>query len=227
VTVTKGIARETPVTRRQLLTASLIGVGGLAAAATGLTRLETLVAAPPTLGGWRRLTPKTAPSPRAAAAMAYDAARRVAVLFGGKSSGKQNDDTWTWDSRTWTLQSPQLSPPAREGASFAYHPPTKTVVLFGGLSAKGADETWLWNGRTWTAAPDGGRPGIRPEARGYAPMAFDPTSGALILFGGNGISGRNLNDTWKWDGTSWLLHPDPALQWCLAPALCIAPPWAS
>jgi hypothetical protein len=34
-------------------------------------------------------------------------------------------------------------------------------------------------------------------------MAFDPTSGALILFGGNGISGRNLNDTWKWDGTSW------------------------
>src|SRR5574337_1256885 len=99
-------AFPTSVTRRQLLKASLIGIGGLAAATGGLTRLESLAAAQSGLGRWRRLAPKTAPSPRAGAAMAYDATRQTTVLFSG---AKADADTWTWDGFTWTRQSPAMS----------------------------------------------------------------------------------------------------------------------
>ncbi len=182
------------ITRRQLLKTSLIGVGGLAAAATGLTRLETLVAAPPTLGRWRQLAPKTFPSPRVGAAMAYDAARQTTVLFDGSDIA----DTWTWDGLNWTRLSPPLSPTARSGASLAYHPPTKTLVLFGGADGKGRllGDTWFWNGRTWTPYRTGG-----PPERANASMAFDPISGSLILFGG--FNGGSLSDTWAWNGKSW------------------------
>jgi hypothetical protein len=33
-------------------------------------------------------------------------------------------------------------------------------------------------------------------------MAYDRTTGNLVLFGGNGNSG-NLSDTWTWNGTAW------------------------
>lgn len=194
------------VTRRQLLKTSLLGIGGLAAATGGLTRLESLVAAQSGLGRWRRLAPKTAPSPRAGAAMAYDATRRATVLF----SGAKDADTWTWDGITWTRQSPAMSPPARAGASFAYHPPTKTIVLFGGVIDRGdvLGDTWLWNGRTWSQAP-----GTGPVARSGASMAFDPVSNNLLLFSGFNPANFSLDDVWKWDGTSWirLASTSPAL----------------
>jgi hypothetical protein len=34
-------------------------------------------------------------------------------------------------------------------------------------------------------------------------MAFDPSLGRVILFGGAGADGTGLNDTWAWDGTTW------------------------
>ena len=68
----------------------MISMCGLTTAAW-LVRLESLAAAPTVLGRWRQLAPKTAPSPRAGAAMAYDAARRTTVLFGGTDTA----ETWT------------------------------------------------------------------------------------------------------------------------------------
>jgi hypothetical protein len=41
-------------------------------------------------------------------------------------------------------------------------------------------------------------------------MAFDPVSGRILLFGGTGAGSVNdaRNDTWTWDGSTWLeLHP--------------------
>jgi galactose oxidase-like protein len=195
------------VTRRQLLKMSLIGVGGLAAAVTGLTQLETLVAAPSTVNRWRQLGLKPSPLPRASAAMAYDAARQKTVLFGGTVAVADPRaripfsaiaDTWSWDGLTWTHLSPPLSPPARSGASLAYHPPTQTLVLFGGADVRGRllGDTWFWNGRTWSPYRTGG-----PPERANASMAFDPISGSLILFGG--FNGGPLSDTWAWNGKSW------------------------
>lgn len=187
------------VNRRQMLKV-LATAGGLAAAG-GLARLESVIAAPTVPSRWRRLTPKVSPSPSFGAAIAYDAARKTTVLFSGEIRGSAapagaDADTWIWNGRTWTLQSPRQTPPARSRACFAYHPPTETLVLFGGGNLNGfLGDTWLWNGRSWSAGPGG------PAARASASMAFDPATESLILFGGYGD--RMLSDTWAWDGTSW------------------------
>lgn len=205
-------ALSSHLSRRQLLKVSLVGLGGLAATATGVTRLEALVTAAPSPGRWYRLDPKTAPSPRWGATMAYDAARGVPVLFGGarvvRSTapyiGSEGAETWIWDGRIWARGRPPQSPPARYGANCAYHPPTKTVVLFGGVGAKGElDDTWLWDGRAWRLFQGKDRPGPRREAS----MAFDPVTGSILLCGGF----REfflLRDTWKWDGKAWAILPD-------------------
>jgi hypothetical protein len=189
--------------RRQVLKTSLFGMGSLAMA-RGLAPLESLAAAPASMGRWRQIFPPSAPSPRGSAAMAYDGGRRAPVLF----SGGADADTWTWNGLTWNRQSLPLSPSARYGASFAYYPPTDTLVLFGGGSAKGfLADTWLWNGIAWTEVPGAG-----PPARLGASMSFDPTSGSLILFGGYGPSGRfngTFDDTWMWKGASWI-RPAPS-----------------
>jgi len=36
-------------------------------------------------------------------------------------------------------------------------------------------------------------------------MAYDPTIGEIVLFGGTGANGTALNDTWTYNGTTWTL----------------------
>jgi hypothetical protein len=45
--------------------------------------------------------------------------------------------------------------------------------------------------------------GIHPPARAYAAMAFDPDTRQVVMFGGVGVSGAPLDDTWLWSGSSW------------------------
>lgn len=42
-----------------------------------------------------------------------------------------------------------------------------------------------------------------PPARSGAAMAYNSTSGVTVMFGGMGAAGRQLSDTWTWDGSSW------------------------
>jgi hypothetical protein len=54
--------------------------------------------------GWKRLHIRPSPSHRTATSLAWDAARKEAVLFGGvKGSG--------WLGDTWTLSHDRLPPP--------------------------------------------------------------------------------------------------------------------
>src|SRR5262245_36115029 len=66
---------------------------------------------------WTNITP--APVPRTQHAMAYDAGRRVTVLFGGYNRGLLGD-TWEWDGINWKMRNPTTSPPARSGHALAY-----------------------------------------------------------------------------------------------------------
>src|ERR1700730_9316792 len=45
----------------------------------------------------------------------------------------------------------------------------------------------------------------QPPARRGAMMAFDEATKSVVLFGGVGSKGM-LNDTWSWDGRTWLEH---------------------
>lgn len=109
---------------------------------------------------------------------------------------------WASDAPSWSLLSPATSPPALVDASAAFDNADQDVVVFGGRLADGrlSDATWVWDGSTWSEAHPYGS---IPPARERAAMAFDPSLGQLILFGGLGTGGVLLDDTWAWNGVSW------------------------
>jgi len=42
-----------------------------------------------------------------------------------------------------------------------------------------------------------------PPSRGWHSMAYDHARGVTVLFGGIGMGGNHLGDTWEWNGTAW------------------------
>ena len=85
---------------------------------------------------WRHLSPTTAPSERCCYAMAYDAGRGVAVLFGGNTDSLgANNETWEWSGQglpNWT-QRTVSGPSARINSAMAFDESRGVCVLFGGL----------------------------------------------------------------------------------------------
>jgi hypothetical protein len=153
---------------------------------------------------WTEQQPATSPPPRTFAAMTYDASTGNVVLFGGYSfvSGDPLGDTWVWDGSTWTQQQPATSPSAREGPSMAYDAATGNVVLFGGETVSGVrpyGNTWVWDGSTWTEQ----HPATSAGARECASMAYDASTGNVVLFGGYNPSYGPFGNTWIWDGSTW------------------------
>ena len=49
-----------------------------------------------------------------------------------------------------------------------------------------------------------------PPARSYEALAQESDSGRLILYGGEGVQGPVLFDTWLWDGRTWSEHRQPS-----------------
>ncbi len=150
------------------------------------------------------------PSPRYAAAMAYDAARRDFVLFGGQFGGVSYDETWTFDGKIWTRLDPTHKPRPRRDAAMAYDPSRQMVVLYGGLIPNGsegseASDTWTWNGVDWTEVSyDNAGPRFRFGARMVS------AGDHVVLFGGHVFNVRYFGDAWKLDGSNWIrIDHDP------------------
>ncbi len=122
------------------------------------------------------------------------------ILFGGNGPGGYLGDTWTYDSsiNTWTNVSPTPSPSPRNAPTMGYDQSSGRLILFAGFGASNQDldDTWAYDARanTWTELTTIGS----PPARDSASVAFDSSSGQLILFGGysNNTGGNLLNDTW-------------------------------
>ena len=83
------------------------------------------------------------------------------------------------------------------GFSVADDPAAHQVVLFGGVDSY--DQTWVWDGSSWSLV----RPGVSPAGRFNAAAAFDPVTGAVMLFGGRLQDGELAADTWAWTGATW------------------------
>src|SRR5262249_27795382 len=120
----------------------------------------------------------TAPSGRQAAAMAYDAAHSVTVLFGGRDgNGIAQGDTWefTGATATWTHRLPAAGPAAGDGAAMVYGSVRQRIVLFGGMTDTVGivGDTWEYNSATpaWNPMTGG------PDPRTTAGMAFDAGRG--------------------------------------------------
>jgi hypothetical protein len=147
--------------------------------------------------GWKQVT-NSAPDMRSHYAMAYDAAREQALIFGGTTGSTDKNDLWAWDGTTWQVIDTGTGPSRRAGARMAFDEANGVMVLFGGASNnRPLDDTWLWDGEQWRAF-DGDH---APPARSHHAMAYDRVRQKLVLFGGYDWS-VGLNDTWEWDMTN-------------------------
>ncbi|MCI4347418.1 MAG: PKD domain-containing protein, partial [Thermoplasmata archaeon] len=76
------------------------------------------------------------------------------------------------------------------------------VLLFGGESASGIlSDSWTYLNGTWTnitASTVGSPPGLFAGG-----MAFDPSSGNVILFGGENHTFKNQKQTWSYHSKHW------------------------
>jgi hypothetical protein len=147
------------------------------------------------------------PSPRFAAAVAYDERRAELLVFGGGFFADNklafSGDTWTQDDQgNWRSRTTPVAPPPRGAAAVAYDAARERTVLFGGLGqdAIPLGDTWMWDGAAWTQIPTP----TSPSPRAGAAIAYDATSQRVVLFGGYDAAGQLLADTWSFDGAQWL-----------------------
>ncbi|HEX5050342.1 MAG TPA: hypothetical protein VFZ65_01090 [Planctomycetota bacterium] len=117
----------------------------------------------------------------------------VAVLLIGAPTAAQAN---------WSMLYPAASPPPVNSPSMACFEPTGEVVLLFGIAGAPATQGWRLVGATWSPFP-------MPAQTGYGRgMVYDSARQRLVVFGGNGPAN---DDTWEWNGASWL-HPTPAVR---------------
>lgn len=136
----------------------------------------------------------TGPLARTGAALAFDAARGVTVLYGG-STDVALGDTWEWDGNVWTFRA--NGPGLRLGHAMAYDPVRGRTVMFGGYvwtdRPRINGEIWEWNGATWSRRTTTG------PIRAHHKMAYNDSRGKVELYGGD----AGQRDTWEWNGSAW------------------------
>ena len=110
-----------------------------------------------------------------------------------------------WDGRS--LQATTGAPPL-DGAALAPFPPLVGVVLVGGRTDSGDVSAQVSLHETYRTNPAPEDRVLRPllfgalPPRAWSSAAFHSGSGRLVVFGGEGQSGR-LDDTWTFDGDTW------------------------
>lgn len=143
---------------------------------------------------WLPRTSSVAPSPRVHHAMAYDEARQVVVLFGGRDPFATTallGDTWEWNGTSWSRRSSNMSPSARAYHAMTYDVARRCTVLFGGGAY--LQDVWEWEGSAWTP-----RKGKKSGPSGSIEMAlaYDTARRECLLFGGD--VGSPVNETWRY-----------------------------
>ncbi len=128
------------------------------------------------------------------AGVAYDPTRGRTMLF-------QHGETWAWDGASWALLDSALTSVPMTERLLSYDSRRDRLILIGFDYYPTASSLWEWDGSTWAQAVAA----FDPPARGGGAIAYDESRGVTVLFGGQAYgSGQFLNDTWEWDGTSWI-----------------------
>jgi len=107
----------------------------------------------------------------------------------------------------WVQQFPPTSPPASLLNGFAYDAAHGQAVLFGGQGGPNppdSNQTWIWSGSNWIQQNPSSSPPARQLIASPA-MVYDSGHQQVVLFGGySSASSTLLNDTWTWDGSTWM-----------------------
>lgn len=169
-------------------------------------------------GTWQNVTdPRNAPPARYGATMDYDANSQGVLLFGGFGGASYRSDTWLYRGGAWTNVTPvaAVSPPTRVDATMSFDPEPEEngSVLFGGYEpgiGGWANDTWIWQGGSGWVLFSSSAPA--PPPTGHAQMAYDPSDGAIVLFGCGFGTCPVSNQTWElYAGQWWLVRPPAPL----------------
>jgi len=158
---------------------------------------------------WNKLLESgSVPSARYGQTGLYDSGSNRLMIFGG-SNGKCKNDyhvlqyaNYQGGTPTWVSVTPSgTAPAARALQASAYDSGTNTLILFGGFNCKSTyyNDVWVANNAndvstkpSWTKlSPSGTGPGVRESAT----VVYDPTTNALILYGGD-AGGAPFGDIW-------------------------------
>ena len=160
-------------------------------------------------GTWTNLTSSLpqAPPARCGAEMAFDPSSQRLILVGGvNTSGRFLTDTWAFSHGAWTNITAQVlgTPPVHGIAvgAAATDWAHSRLVLFGGES--GPVNTiypflYAFQGNAWTNLSTL----AGPRGRIVPGLAYDPTHGDMVMFGGDQNNHYVLPDTWTLNGSQW------------------------
>src|SRR5262249_31259951 len=103
---------------------------------------------------------------------------------------------------SWVDVSGSAGPSNRQNHAMTYDSARHVVVLFGGYRGGFGlnNETWERDGKPWTKITP---KGASPDARGNMGLAYDSVRQKVVLYGGAGIGGTALGDTWEYDASGW------------------------
>ncbi len=180
-------------------------------------------------GNWTLLcSTGCGPVPRSDAGFTYVVSNSTTgagylLLYGGFNGAFLND-TWAFRAGQWSSINATGAPSPRMGMVLASDGAGPVAFLYGGLGPSGyLADTWSFNATDgmWSAVSNAGGGGpYTPDARAFASTVYDPTTDAILLFGGRDSAGY-LGDTWEIDlpgaegGATW---SDPVVSTSTPPA---------
>ncbi len=182
------------------------GDGGVASSWATFNDLWVYTNAGSTGAAWTFVsTGSSVPGPRKNAGLSCGGGR--CVLSNGAYVGSLKE-TWvfTESSSSWYQVScgsrRVVCPSARVFPTMAYLPANGTHVLFGGSAGSTAfNDTFTFSPATMTWKSNGNSSAV--SARSRAAAAFVPAMGRIVLFGGQQVNVRALNDMYSWNGSVW------------------------
>jgi hypothetical protein len=129
------------------------------------------------------------------AAMAYDTARAVAVLYGGIEPDEPEalDETWERVGTDWVER--EVDGPGKLASHAMAYDAHRQVTVMQWTDTVNC-VTAEWNGVTWTTRL------LPGPLVGDAAMVYDSDRQVCVLFGGRGHAGAR-DETWEYDGESW------------------------
>jgi formylglycine-generating enzyme required for sulfatase activity len=146
---------------------------------------------------WTNRTFTMEPGPVTQHAMAYDSSRETVYLF----HANLGPPTWKYYhvglTNNWSPVT-SATAPAFNGA-MEYFPPWDQSLMFGRNPVTLKAETWSFDGSMWTYHA----PSSSPPALSGCGMAYDPTRGVMVVFGGYKLGSVPSNETWEFDGANW------------------------
>jgi hypothetical protein len=140
----------------------------------------------------------------------FDPVSAQMIIFGGQETSTNTDLNDVWLGVTASDQNDQFTqllptgtvPPGRYGHVATFDPTSNRMTIFGGaegLPSPCANDVWLLQGANGTGTATWGEvdpTGTAPAPRVYSAGAYDPTTNAMIVFGGNNCSTGYFNDAW-------------------------------